>query len=499
MRYKKILIFLLALVLLLSFPSCKKGKEAAYYSSRESRHELTSSVRVPMGDYSFDAFLNRGMIRVSQGGETEQKYGVLNLDGEVILPARYESVTMQGDFFLLGGDLSGSLYEVASLEGERVYASDLPLSITDVGGGCVAITEGKNSYLYDSNGNNILPGTSLDNTYEYLSCGAFVIARSAVRNNAFVFHALTSEIRLRFLGSESVSYEVSYAGGNNFIVIRNETVTEKEDYTFALKRSDGTRYFKQTLSLYVIGSDAPRSLEADRPIVSVSGKYAFGVSEEEREKFSLNEGYFAVRYYVTEGKTSDGTMAYYLSDASLREIRTLPSGISPILTMVDGRAAALSNEGAIYLFDQNLAVLAKIDDAPYQSLVFSGGVITASKLVNGARRIGGFDLTGKEVIPFEYSYISEFYGEKAVATKGGKAYLVDKQGGAEYVAEAEFPFYWEGFYEKQSGGLIGLTSFGGHELFPCRYQSFKGVRRYGDEVLVALEGQNGTTEVYRLF
>ena len=125
--------------------------------------------------------------------------------------------------------------------------------------------------------------------------------------------------------------------------------------------------------------------------------------------------------------------------------------------------------------------------------------MTASKVLSsGSRKIGGFDQTGKEVIPFEYNYISEFIGGKAVAVKQGKAYLIDTAGGATYIGDNDFPYYWEGFYEDVTDGTLGLTSFNGVELLPHRFTGLLGVKRSGNEVFVALRTSEGKTEVYRL-
>ena len=248
---------------------------------------------------------------------------------------------------------------------------------------------------------------------------------------------------------------------------------------------------------YTIGESAPRTLSFDKPIYSLTDRYAFGVTQEERENYPLNEGYFALRYYVTKGKDSDGSLAYCLTDASLNELASLPEGISPVQRMVNGACAVVGESGKLYLVNDKLEVVKTFEDSAYQSVSYSGSVVTASKIAANALR-GCYDANGQVVVPFEYSYISDFFGGKAAASKGGKTYLVGVDGSVSYLSDEAFPYYWQGFSVTTVSGKIGLTSFEGKELVSPAYDSLGGVKRVGSEMAVALSADELWT-IYRLF
>ena len=502
MNAKKFVALLLLLVLTLSLCACgKKKKEAAeYYRSLDAKRPLTSVLEIPLGDYLFDSFLNRGMIKVKGTGERSDCYGALDSEGKVVLPVKYHSLEMEGDFFLAGGSLETSLYLVYNLKGEEICSSDQPIRLRDIGDGRLSASDNKYSYVFNDKGDDLLPGSSLDTTYSYVSCGEYILAISASRGDVLIYSARTSDILKSFADNNAnINYSAAYLGGNDFAILRNETVTAADDYTVALKSGGSTRYLKQTVDRYTAGANTSWHMTTTGYIVSISDRYSVGVTAEEREEYPLVDGYYSVAKYLTQGKETNGTLTYCIADRSLAEVKALPEGLSPLLTMRGGAAACLSPSGAIYLLNEKLDVLAKIDDAPYQMMVFSGEIVTASKLVDGVRKFGGYDKNGRERISFEYTYIFEFVGEKAIALKGEKVYLVTKDNKATYLSDYEgYPFYWDGFYEVLSDGKVGLTSFDGISLLPAEYDGVLGARRYDNEVFVALSSGD-KTKAYRLF
>ncbi len=493
---KSISCLIATLLLACALFSCSgKSGNGAYFVSRSSRKALSGALSVPLGGNRFESFLNRGYIKVSSGTGESLRYGVLDKDGQAVLPLEYTSVSMDGDFFLVQGSLYDSLYAVLNRQGEKIYGSNEMLNISDAGGGYVRIVQSGEALLYGSNGQNVLPGTSLDDSYEYSVCEHYVIARSESKHNAFVFSARSSEILLCFYGNSSTDYEVAYLGGKRFAVLQSKAVSESAKHKIAI----GGYYLDQTVYLYTIGESLPRTFALDKVLVTVRDRYAVGVSEEARENYPLSAGYYCVSYYNEVNGVADGTLSSYIADSSLKEIKAVPAGIGYVLSMTDGMTAEIEpSTGAICLINDKLELVKKINDAIYQDLVFSGDILTTSKVVSGARRIGGYDLSGNQVIPFLYTYISEFYGDKAVAVRDHKAYILDKSGKEEYVAERDLPYSWEGFYEYQEGEKMGLKSFDGQTLLAALFDSLVGEKRVGEETFVALL-RDGVYEVYRLF
>ena len=494
-------MILCALMLVaLSLVSCKKKTEPdLYFRSVSSARALTSCVKIDLKGASFDEFLNRGLIKVKSVEEEGVRYGVMTQAGEIVLPATYRSVTCSGDFLVAEGGEEVSRQHVFSREGVLLYVSDDAIDVTDVGGGYFSVVTKNAAYLLNGKGEDVLPGSMFDQSYVFSACGNYVLARSAEKGRTFIFHTLTSDVVYSFFNSETTSYIVAYLGGSDFAVVKTDLV-DSSDYDVALDRGEeGKKYYKQTARRYTAGVSDPVLLSPGRFIVKIVNAYSFGMTEEARESFSLREGYQGVGFYETVGKAASGALSYYVGDASLTELKLLPAGVSPLLTFVNGTAAVSNASGAICFINESAEVTGVIDDAVYQDVFFSGEVAVASKVTDGGvLRRGGFDKNGKNVIPFEYAYISAFVGSKATASKGGKAYVVTSSGAETYVGDYAMPYYFDGFYETKSGDFIGVTSFDGAQMIAPTYQSFSAVRRYGDSVYVALS-LGTVTDVYRLY
>lgn len=495
MKRGKFLCVLTVIVLLLSLLcSCQsEEKKEEFYHSRSARAPLTDVLRISLGEYRFVSFLKRGLIEVASGEGDDERFGVMDGAGRIVIPAEYGSFSMTGDFLLATGDSSGYLYNVFNKEGKLVYHTNKYIDIDDVGGGCVRILEEGDALLYDDEGKNLLAATSLDKSFDYSVCEDYVIAKNS--RTVLLLDARTGAILRTFSSASSaVTYDdVAYVGKGELILLRNERVSSEKDCTVV---KDGN-YLKQTILKYSIGKASTRTLSLDRHIVSIGTPYSFGNTQEDRENYPLASGCFAVAYYETENKVAVGT-SHYIGDANLSVVKTLPESANPLLSMIDNVAALCAPSGKIYLVNDKTEVLATIDDAVYQDVRFSGSVLTASKVVDGIRRSGGFDLDGRQVIPFEYTYISEFIGGKAIAVKQEKVYLIDAAGTERYLSEARILYYWVGFYETSADGKIGLASFDGEELLPTSFDGVRAVSFYGDEVFIALS-KGESDEIYRLF
>ncbi len=501
MKAKKVLLVLCALVMVaLCAVSCKKKQEpTVFYTSVSPRQALTASTKISLKGYAFESFLDGGLIKVSETRGDVKYYGALNDAGETVLPVSYTMLSSSGSFIVAEGGDEVSRHYVFSQKGALLLTSDNMVEATDVGGGYFSVQDNNSACLYNAKGEDVLPGAGLDETYAFSVCGNFALAVSRTKGIVFVFHVLTSNVVLSFFDNDTTKYSVAYVGGNDFIVIKNDVVTAS-DYDLALDRgTEGTVYYKQTVSRYTVGVSSPVTLSPGRFLVQVANRYSVGVTEEMRAGFSLKEKYNAVSYYKAEGKRATGALAYYIADNSLAEQKSMPDGVSLLFTPINGIAATLSSSGAIVFLSDSAEVVGKIDDAVYQDIVFSGDVVTASKVVeSGMARRGGYDKNGNLVIPFEYSYISAFVGGKAIATKNGEGYVITTSGAETYIGEYSFPHYFDGFYPSTAEGFVGVMSLDGVSLVSPAYQGFDAVRRYGNAVYVALYiGE--VVDVYRLY
>ena len=492
-------MILCALVLTaLCFVSCKGKREpTVFYTSVAPRRALTASVKVSLSGYAFDSFLNGGLIKVSETRDGETYYGAVNGEGEAVLPVSYTSLSSEGGFLVAeGGEEKNEHHVFLSSGAELLTLSELS-SVRDIGDGYFSVVTSGGSAVYDKTGKNVLPGTDLDGTYEYASCGNFILARSEEKGRTFVFHALTSDVKLSFFDTETTSYLVAYVGGGDFVAVKTD-VAEASDYDVALDRGEGTTYYKQTARRYTVGVENPVTLDPGRFIVRIANRNSIGLTEAERASFSLKDGFSAVSYYKTEGKRATGALSYYIADGSLKELKAMPDGVSPLFTPVNGVGAALSSSGAVVFLNESGDEVGRIDDAVYQDIVFSGEVVVASKIVDGKVKRGGLNKKGETVVPFEYSYISAFVGEKAVASKAGKSYVVTTNGAETYICDEAFPHYLDGISKVTDGTKVGVVSLDGVSLVSPAYQGFAAVRRYGDVVYAALT-LGSVTDVYRLY
>ena len=488
---------LMILILILALCSCKKQEQtlSSYYESFTANRALTGKIAISLGDYVFVNTLNRGMIAIK---DAEDHYGAMDRDGNVLIePTLYSGLSMVGDFFLAEGNLETGLYVVLNLKGEIVYTSFKRIEIKDVGDGCVSVKEDESTYLFNDKGEDVLGGTSLDSTCEYTVCKDYVLARSTARKKVFAFYRRTGDVLLSLYGSSNVSFDAAYLGGKDFLVICEENVTSSDTYTYSIKETEETRYVRQTVQVHSLDGSTPKTIRTEEPICSLSDRYAFGVTQQDRENYPLKEGYYAMRTYHLDGKVADGSLNACVTDASLTPLARLPEEINPLIRPVNGVAAALGSSGTIYLVNDRLEVLKTFDDAVYQSVSFTGELIVATNLSAGKKR-GCLRKNGDVAIPFEYSYISDFYGNFAVASKEGKSYAVGTDGSVRQIGEENFPYYWLGYYETTAGTKIGIASLDGTELVPATYDTLEGMGRYGGEVFVALK-KDGKTTLFRLF
>jgi len=507
MKKIKALSLLLILVLCVTgFLSCKrKGEEEVppstghYYTSLSAPTIPTTALKLSLGGYVFAGFFDgKEYIKVSAAESGETRYGVVNTKGEIVVPVSFNKITMNGDFFMAEGSLANQLYHVYNEKGVELRASNNRLILSDIGDGIAVITEGSVVTLYDEMGEELLSGSSFDDSYAFSSCGKYLLATSTKRNKVFLFDRKTGDLRRSYLGTDTITYTLHYAGGDDFIVIANERVSADQDYTAAIKQTEDTLYLRQTVSSVNVVDKQVKRLSVDRFIYSLTNRYSVGKTETMRRNFSLKEEYFALCYYILDGKKSDGSYAYCLTDRSLGILKELPEGLSPFLTVQENYAVA-EVAGSICVYNDSLDLLVKIDDATYQTVAFSCGRITASKLVGEYRVMGAFDYDGKVVIPFEYGVISSFVGDKAYAAKSGDVYLVDQAGTATFLMQSAYEgyWYWDGFYEKKEGDRISILSYDGKTLVPFDYDTYVESVRVGNSVFIALR-VGSVTDVFLL-
>ncbi len=477
------------LILSASLFACSPKKAGGFYVPFSSYAAATSAVRFRPKDGTFDSVLCEDRVSVCKNTDESKTYGVASVStGDIVIPIQYESISADGDFFLAGSNLSDdSLFIVFYKDGTRVYGSDYPLSIEDVGGGFVKITEVDYSFVYDKTGRNVLFGSIFGKEYEYVSCENFLLAKSSKTGSYFIFNARTGECVRSIFGSTDAEPYVSYAGGNDFIVVYNYKVSDSDFYKIRIANEDGESYYDQKVFKITIGTEGAHEIDAKRFIYKLHNRYDFGLSVSERKNYPLKDGYFAESDYVITDKNEEGRMDYVLSDSSLTILKTMPKGISPLLVFRDGYCAAAVDSDKLYLFDQDLNAVLTMPNENYQSVKWSDDVIVAAKIEGGRSLYGVFDSNGKTVLPFEYTYLSEFKDGRAIGVKDGKAYIVSKDGQTIYCSDDTFPFYWDGFAVFKENGKAGIRSLFGETLIAAGYDGIGDVTRYGNDVYLTLQ------------
>ncbi len=504
---KKAIVFILLLTLLLTVSfGCKKARtEESFYLSASSYKLPTSSEKADLHGYSYHALLQRGCIAVSATEGEETLYGVIDAGANRLLfPAVYGKVEMEGDFFILPPAESAeeTIYRVAYLDGTFLTETTAEPTVRDIGGGYATVTTGAYMRIFHKSGSEILSENILGNGYECTACENFILARHTINGDYQVFNILTGESVLSFYPPSNCIMNVYYAGGNDFIAVYDYDSTEEEEHSVALLLSEGNLvYLRQTITRMTVGVPTPHALQCEEYVFSLKNKYSFGMTEEEREAYSIKPEYFTLGFYSrTADGAADGTVLYALTDRDLKIKAELPNGIRPDNPVKDGYLISGKQASSVYLLDEHLKIVFSLTDANYQSVSYSDGMVVLAKIEDGRAKYGAFSTKGQLAIDFDYAYLSKFAGGKAAAVKAGKIYILDKEGRETYVAETEdvSAFYvWEGFYERPEYGRIGLSSYDGTSLVPANYATLEAVTRCGDAVYVAMRMENAV-DVYIL-
>ena len=496
-----IALFLLALLCV----SCKDTPEApsGYYKETQSLVAPTSAAKVELAGYSFVSFLDGGLVKVERKESDVTLYGVIDVaSGDLLFDVRYTDIAVSGDFFLLTPASGSEKCSIAYRDGTILRETDeAPSAIHDIGDGRVSVTERAHSYVLEKSGNEPMRSSFLPVDCIFSSCGNYILAFDNASGTYFVFDARTGQSVLVLSTPASSAMYVYYVGGDEFITITDTDVDSLDDYTIALTLTEDITYFiKQTVRSYTIGTKVPRTIETGEYIHELATPYALNYSRAEREAYPLREGYFALASYVRDAdKHSDGQLRFAVTDRTLLPLTDrLPEGISPLRTAVDGRVVSGVESNTIYVFDEELRTLRAFTDAHYESVGYNDGVIVATKqLESGQFRYGAMDLEGNLIAEFKYTYMSRFMSGKAVAVRGGQAYLIDKSGNETYLSDERYPAHWDGYYAVMTDGRISLVSYAGDALTLSAYQSIRDVKREGSTLYVALDVGEGVTEVYR--
>jgi len=487
---KKIIAFIvLILGLSVAAASCKESTTGDFYNETTSYVQPTTAQKADLMGYAYDQMLNRGLVRVSETTDDVTLYGVIDTNNAaLVFTPQYSDVTMYGDFLLLSPPEGEATYTVAYLDGTVLKTLTQRPTVEDIGGGLVSLSDADYAYVFKKNGAELLTSHIFTSTYSFTCCGDYILAYDERSGAYFIFNALTGVLSHRLFPSTNETLSVHYAGGNDFIAVRGAMVTETDNYTVAVVQAEQTLYMKQTVSRVTVGNKQEHIIPFDGFLCVLENKYSFGTTEEERETYPLQDGYFTTGVYVAENKVSRGDIQYAIADKNLTALTNMPQGIRPDRSAVDGYVLSGNQTTAIYVFDEKLAPLLTLSDRVYESVRYSDGAITAAYIDSETKRVlyGAFDLEGNLLIEFKYSYISEFLSGKAVAVREGKAYVIDKAGNETYVGENALPYYWYGFYEMTENTRIGIASFDGTTLIPASYRDLAGVTRQGEKVYVAL-------------
>ena len=420
-------------------------------------------------------------------------------ENKLLFPPENGEVELIGGFFLLSPGSDAGEYRVASSNGTILFSAPERPEVADVGQGYVSVASGNKSIVYNADGEEALPLSSLDENWVYAACDNFMLAANALRGFYQIFNLHTGEMKWALYPEESTVISVYYAGGNDFIIVYDKEVAYDQDYDVRLQISEGdSLYMKQTVSRITIGVDTPRSVSVNGYIASLTNKYAFGKTEKDRQAYLLNDGYFTMGIYNVTDKVADGTIRYVVTDQVLNVLTELPDGIRPDSgSTTDGYFLSGLQSPNVRLFNDRLESILTFSDGPYHSAFLSEDVIILSKLSNGAVVYTAFDREGGTILDHNYSYLSEFISGKAIGVREGESYLVGKDGKEEYLSEDPLPNWWDGYYEYREGDRVGLRSYNGTTLTPADYETVDNYTRHGDTVYVAMKIGNAV-DVYKL-
>ncbi len=493
-----------------------KGREV-FLSEEYFNYTIAEKIALPEGVF-FESYLYDDTYLVYASNDSEKEaylYGLANSEG-LVVPCEYNKVSKSGLFlnFTKIEESGESINEIRYIDGILLLKISGSISIKAINEDYCALYYDSYSQVFDKDGvYYFTDSTKMSSNFSYSYCDGRLFGQDTLLNDWFVWTLSKQEggssaptgialIDTFFISNNEIK-TVCYLGKDVYLVIES-VESNKSEYTYYEEREGSDRFVFQHAYTVNLSNGQVEEVELEYPILGVLNKYSPSMSYEQRETFNVSEGYTAVCIAVLGEDLKRVGLRYYVIDSDCNFVIRYPEGITPgAISFIDGygftgMATASYGSGLYYM---NCDVTWINQEHEYFDHSFNYGRYVCAYGTEKGSVYGAFDSEGNVVINFEYSYISPFSQDKAIAQKDDVYYLIDSEG--EIIQNLE-DFYEDitilsfGMYLYEDNGYLGIKNFAGNILVKAENNSYVSVEKHGSAIFACFE-KNDASVLYKIY
>ena len=426
---------------------------------------VSSTINLPAGATFVSAWGDMGVLITQPVGEGSEisLYGVYR-DGAMVLPCQYRKIETMGAFYLAQYRmLDEAKIEIYNRSGTLLIGTeDTSASAYAVGEDHFVLYTADNAQLFDATGEPYFLDGVLQPQDRVAICGDYVLTTDAAGTGVCVWDG-SNILRHRFYAADT-RYVAAYLGGRFLITAISQG--NAKQYTY-IEHLDGEDYYmRQQAWWYDPRTDTTTKANLDYVVLSVRNAFTPGLSRDEVAAMHLAEGYSVAVVAELNNAKEHVSDRYYVIDASATPVVRYPVDINPaaIVFRADrGFAGSALAGSAAALYDLACNLVWQDKTHAYATMRWQSGRLTASYYEDGVNHYGAFDSEGNVAVPFEYAYMSPYFGGKCAVRSGDQYYIVDDAGKTLSAISIACPEHWLGFgvYTYREGDLVGLKNLAG--------------------------------------
>ena len=467
---------LLSLLVVVLMASCNNNANHRELEGKASNDPciITPKLKEVLKEYVVNG-IEDGYIIVGQNNKDgRMRYGCIDLNGKIILPLRYSSLSFAGDNLLIAEDFDKNKNfnkGCINLKGKKIIP--IQYEVIRPRGDYFMVQKDQKFGIFDKNGKEVVPldydyilefypEFGIDGTVPYKYEGAFyldkggnvkVVNLDRERNPHYGIHQNTPIDFQRTVKDGKYGY-VNYLG-------------QEIPCTY----QDASKYFSEGLAAVVMNNKVG--------FIDVQGNIAIPFQFEYSEpKFHVSS-YCYHRDHRKRSQTEYDSFWYY--------------GF-----FSDGYACMIKN-GKYGFIDRNGKTV-----IPYEyswASRFHHGTAVVEKKYGKGEKYGLIDKNNTLILPIEYDLIQYYPDAEAYeVVKNGKIGLYSGEGKClipcQYDDDPFFFYGHDGFSRVEKDGKYGLIDRNGIEVLPCQYDDFHTFSiDFGEFVEVSQNGKHGIVDL----
>lgn len=230
-------------------------------------------------------------------------------------------------------------------------------------------------------------------------------------------------------GEDDYYIEITYMGSGRFFVHEDWTVGSDEEYSYHYN----DEYVSVSRHIYDAASDRLSVYTSDYYFLNLTNKY-YGNSRTGLSASSfLNDGYYYASYCMTVDDDKEGYYDQFILNSDLDVVMSLTGNFGININKFDAVDSVSYFDLALFYsdgvgivpvltskmraYDTNGNLLFENSDYSITTAGYNNGIIVATTVKSDTTYYGGFDTTGKLVIPFNYTKIDPFTGYYTIAER----------------------------------------------------------------------------------